>query len=165
MKRSTYYALGFIGFLISLSPIFSPIHEVWHWLFAVLSGRHATMAWTRVYMDFDDMTLAIVYAGIYGEVLISVLAFRFFLKRKYYDLSVIMYGYFFKFIYMILFSLINVQQIDIEIAKEIDPVYGLIPYYIWSILVISLFIWGKIIFYRIKLVKTGDNRKKVLTTR
>jgi len=93
MKTSTFLIVLFIGIVSAIIGVLSPIHEIWHWLAAILSGVDATMAWDVTYITLEDVTLFIGYAGMFGEIAVLTLMLFWATYKKHYFIASWVFGY------------------------------------------------------------------------
>ncbi len=119
MTKGIFAGLVFVGILSAVFSVLAPIHEIWHWLAAFLQGVHATMSWSRTYIDTDKVGLFIGFAGMYGEITVLTLLFLKLTQKNLYGLAVYLYGYTLSYIAIAILYILGIfTPVDIEIMME-----------------------------------------------
>ena len=67
MKKGIFVGILFIGIISAFFAVLGPLHEIWHWIYATLSGIDARMGWGVTYMDLSNLNLATAFAGMFGD--------------------------------------------------------------------------------------------------
>lgn len=76
-----------IGGVLAWVNVFAPLHEVWHWWFALLEGRKPDLYWSAVGMDRGIPNPIIDLSGFFGEVLLEAALAIWFLHKGKFGLS------------------------------------------------------------------------------
>jgi len=171
-----------LGTVAAIYGVLAPVHEFWHWLFAILSGQEATMHWSGTYI-YGDISIWTAFAGMYGEVTVwSIVIFRALKKRRYW-LSAFLYGYLGAFaLGSILYYTGQMDIIDLDVAVKAagqgwtNIFFGIYNIYLASMLIVQGYgiIWAinrKAYFKRVqknlknldKIAEIRENGYKPLT--
>jgi len=92
MKKELFVVLVVLGVVSAVFSVLGPIHEVWHWLAALLSGTKATMNWDQTYI-YGDVSLFIGFAGMFGEIAVLTVGVFWSMYKKWHGLAAYLHGY------------------------------------------------------------------------
>lgn len=119
MKKGIFIGLIFLGMLSAIFAVLGPIHEIWHYLVATLSGANSTIHWTYLSIADSNMTIPIAFAGMYGEIITLTVLFWFFSRRGKYKIATYLFGYMAAFSLVAIFSKTGTFMMDIDAALGI----------------------------------------------
>lgn len=135
MKKRIFAGLVFLGIVSAVIGVISPIHEVWHWLTALLSGVDATMGWDVTYIDHSKVSLFIGFSGMVGEILILTFLVLWLPYKKFYKLTAWIFGYSLSYVAIVWFVAVDIFiPLDLEVMLE-NYSSGIV-YTIWYVFVL-----------------------------
>ncbi len=134
MKKGMFVGLVFLGVVSAIFAVLGPIHEIWHWIAAVLSGVDADIGWTVTYISIPDVTLFIGYAGVFGEITSLTLIFLWLMYKKHFKLASWIFGYSLSYIIIITVMALDIF-VPLDLVVMLENYSKTTVYSIWYIFV------------------------------
>jgi len=140
MNQKYIKTLLVLGWLTSAFNIVAPIHEMFHWLAAILSGVPASIiGWSRIAI-YGRATLFIGFAGMTGEVLLVTAIFYLAIRKEHRTFANYLYGYNLGYLTVITSHIIKEEYIlDVSMMIKDNPGTDVMSYYyVWFFLYLVL---------------------------